>query len=81
MKYNFNDKYKISGVVKPGTNINTLIASAKSDIEELTYKDVTIFWGGANDVSNKNSQEQLKHIVNFIQTNRHTNIILVTVPY
>jgi hypothetical protein len=36
MKYNLSDKYKTSGVVKPGANINTLIASVKNDTEELT---------------------------------------------
>jgi hypothetical protein len=38
-----------------------------------------VFTGGTNHVSNNNSQAGLKHIVNFVQTNRHTNIILVRV--
>jgi hypothetical protein len=50
----------------------------KTDISESTDKDITVFRGGANDVSNNNIQEGLKH---FVQTHRHTNIILVSVPH
>jgi hypothetical protein len=57
-----------SGVVKPGVNTNTLSVSGKSEIRELTNKDIIAFWGGANDVSTNNTQKGLKHIVNFIQT-------------
>jgi hypothetical protein len=80
MKQNLSDRYKTSGVVKPGATTKTLIVSGKSEIRELTDKDIIVFWGGANDVSTNNTQEGLKHIVNFIQTNKHANIILVSVP-
>jgi hypothetical protein len=40
----------------------------KTDIGESTNKAITVFWGGANDVSNNNAQEGSKHIVNFVQT-------------
>jgi hypothetical protein len=76
MKHNLSDRYKTSGVVKPGANITMLVVSVKTDISKSA-----VFWGGANDVSNNNIQEGLKHIVNFVQTNRHTNIIVVSVPY
>jgi hypothetical protein len=35
-------------------------------ISESTDKDIAIFGGGANDVSNNNVQEGLKYIVNFV---------------
>jgi hypothetical protein len=47
--------------VKPGACVETLIALATDDIEYLTNKDVTVFWGGTNDVSKNNSQGGLKH--------------------
>jgi hypothetical protein len=40
----------------------------KTDISESTDKDITVFWGGANDASNNNAQEGLKYIVNVVQT-------------
>jgi hypothetical protein len=44
----------------------------------LSKSNVLIFCGGANDVG-KNSTKAL-HVMDFIKTNNHTNIILVTVP-
>jgi hypothetical protein len=43
MKHNHKDSYKTSGSVKPGTCIDTLIASAMGDIEYLTNKDIIVF--------------------------------------
>ena len=39
-----------------------------------------VFCGGANDVGKNNSTKALHHIIDFIKTNNHTNIILVTLP-
>jgi hypothetical protein len=75
MKRNLKDSYKISGFVKSGACIDTLIASAMDDIEYLTNKDIIVFWGGTNDVSKNNSQGGLKHIIHFVESNSHTNII------
>jgi len=41
--------------------------------------DVLIFCGGTNNVGKKNSTKALQHSMDFIKTNNHTNIILVTV--
>jgi hypothetical protein len=81
VKHNLSERYKTSCVMKPGATTNTLIVSGKSEVKELTDKDINVFWGGANDVSTNNTQEGLKHIVNFTQMNKHTNIILVSVPH
>jgi len=67
--------------VRPGANIDTLTSSTTEDIKHLTNKDIIAFWGGTNDVSKNNSQEGLKHIVNIVKMNSHTNIILMSVPH
>jgi hypothetical protein len=51
-----------------------------AEINLLTKNDLFIFWGGSNDMSKNNSQEGLKHLVNFMQSNNHTNIFLMCVP-
>ena len=51
------------------------------DITNLTKNDVLIFCGGANDVAKNNSKMAMRHIRNFIKSNNHTNIILVSVPH
>jgi hypothetical protein len=51
------------------------------DIKHLTNSDTIVFIGGTNDVSKNNSQDGLKHIINFVNVNSHTNIILMGVPH
>jgi len=80
VKNNLDDNYSVCGFVKPGVNITTQISSMAADINLLTKSDSIIFWASSNDVSKNNSQEGLKHLVNFVQTNDHTNIFLICVP-
>ena len=69
-----------NGFVKPGINIATQTSSKIADISLLTKNYLIIFWGGSNYVSKNNSQEGLRHLVCFVQSNNHTNIILMCVP-
>jgi len=69
----------VCGFIKPGVNIATQISSMTVDVKLLTKSDLIIFWGGSNDVNKNNSQEGLKHLVNFVQSNNHTNISLMCV--
>ena len=80
MKNNLDDNYSVCGFVKPGINIATQTSSKIADINLLTKNDLIIFWGGSNDVSKNNTQEGLKHLVHFVQSSNHTNIILMCVP-
>ena len=80
VKNNLDDKYSVCGFVKPGVNIATKISSKIADINLLTKNDLIIFWGGSNDMSKNNSQEGLKHLVHFVQSNNHNNVILMCVP-
>ena len=63
VKNNLDDNYSSCGFVKPRVNIATHISSMTADINLLTKNDLTILWGGLNDVSKNNSQEGLKHLV------------------
>jgi hypothetical protein len=67
--------------VKLDAGTDILVNSANSDIMSLFKSDVLIFCGGANNVGKNNSSKALHHIMDFIKTNKHTNIILVTVPH
>ena len=75
-----DDSYSVCGFVKPGVNIATQISSMTVDINLLTKNDLIIFWCGSNDVSKNNSHKGLKHLVNFVQSNIHVNIVLMCVP-
>jgi hypothetical protein len=80
VKHSLRDSFKVYGIVKPGTCVESLTTSLKYDIEQLTNSDAVIFWGGSNDVSKNNSRHGLRHVVDFVSANSHTNIILVSVP-
>jgi hypothetical protein len=75
MKNNLDHNYSVCGFVKPGLNIATQISSMAADINLVTKNDLIIFWGGSNDVSKNNTQADPKHLVNFVQSNNHTNIL------
>jgi hypothetical protein len=80
VKNNLDDNYNVCGFVQPGVNIATQISSMTVDINLLTKNDLIIFWGGSNYVSKNISKEGLKHLVNFVRSNNHTNIFLMCVP-
>jgi hypothetical protein len=80
VKAEIKDKYDVQGLVKPGARAGTLANTANSDITNLTKNDVVIFCGGANNFAKNNSKMALRHIRNYIKSNNHTNIILVSVP-
>jgi hypothetical protein len=52
----------------------------KGGMENLTDNDVLVFWGGTNDAQN-NCHDGLRHVVNFVKSSSHTNIILMCVPH
>jgi Ca2+-binding RTX toxin-like protein len=66
--------------VKPGAGTVILMNSTNSDIMSLLRSDALIFCGGGNDVGRNNSTKALLHIMDFIKTNNHTNMISVIVP-
>jgi hypothetical protein len=76
LKNKLNNVCHVMGIVKSESVINTLIATAKSNMEKLTATDVIVFWGGTTDVSHNNSHEGLKHLINFVQSNSHTYTII-----
>jgi hypothetical protein len=47
----------------------------------MNCTDATVLWGGTNDVSLDNSHDGLKHVINFVQSNSHANIIILCVPH
>jgi hypothetical protein len=71
----------VIGFVKPGSDNGTLTSSVKGTFEKLAKNNVIVFWGGTNDISKNNTIEGLKHVLNFVTNNKHTNIILTSAPH
>jgi hypothetical protein len=53
---------------------------AKEEISQLSHEDVIVIYSGSNDYKLNEFSLTLHNIKNFIQTNKHTNIILINVP-
>jgi len=66
--------------VKSDCELNNLLESAKSVTGSLTHKDVIFICGGSNDFNFDKDGSVIDHIVEFIKTNNHTNIVLANVP-
>jgi hypothetical protein len=67
--------------INPGTGLNTIITSAKRDIQQLPKQDVVVVWGGTKDVGKNETKQGINWIERFVETNNHTNIILMEVPH
>jgi hypothetical protein len=53
----------------------------KINMDTSTAADAVVFWGGTDDGSHNNSHDGLKHLINFVQFNSHTNIVIMCVPH
>ena len=71
----------VSGFVKLDACTGTVTATADSDVTHLKKKGILIFWGDSNDVGKNNSQNCFSHLVNFMNKNRHINIISLCAPH
>jgi hypothetical protein len=81
VKDSLNENFEFSGFVKPSASTDALTITTKIEIENLTDRDVLIFWGGSNDVIRKNCNNGLKQILNLVKNNSHTNILLLSLPH
>jgi hypothetical protein len=54
--------------------------SVKNDTGRLSSDDVLLVCSSTNHLEIGNSKGAIKHIINFVKRNYHTNIILLSVP-
>jgi hypothetical protein len=74
-------RFDVCGVVKPGSNTESLMETAKGEVGKLTMNNFLIFCSGTNDMERNHSRNAFNNITNFIKSANHTNIILISVPY
>jgi hypothetical protein len=80
VELSLGNKFGIYSMVKPGCELNTLIESAKSASRSLTHNYVIFICGGSNDFNFDKDESIIDHMMEFIKTNNHTNIVLANVP-
>jgi len=81
IRHNLEQEYEIQGNVKPGANLQTIVNTPTESFEKLTNKDVVVVWGGTRDVRQNESEKGLRQIRNLVENVKHTNIIVMSVPY
>jgi hypothetical protein len=76
VELSLSNKFDIYSMVKPGCELNTLLESANSVLGSLTQRDIILICGGSNDLNFETGESIIDHIMEFIKTNNHTNIVL-----
>ena len=67
--------------MKPGAVTGVLVNSSTSDIVDLTKNDVKFSWVVRMMLQKNDSKTAVRHIRNFINSNSHTNIVIVNVSH
>ena len=75
------DTYEVIGYVSPNTGLEVITDSAKEEFEQLTQNDIVIVCGGTNNISKNESNKGLRHVTQFVQNKRNTNVILMNAPH
>ena len=75
------NSFDVYGVVKPGSDTNELLNSAKDSIELLNHDDMLVFCYGSNDLDQEmNYSCTFQNIKKFMMENNHTNILVINLP-
>jgi lysophospholipase L1-like esterase len=75
------ETYEVLGIVCPGAGVNFISTYTVNEIQQLTDNDVVIVWGGSNDVAKNETNCGIDKIQRFVESTKHTNIILLEVPH
>jgi lysophospholipase L1-like esterase len=67
--------------VKPGANLEGIVASPTSTTKKNKKKDVVIIWGGTRDIGRNELKKPLQQIRNFVQNHNQTNVIVMSAPH
>lgn len=69
-----------TGYVSPGANLQHLMKTVKTEIDNLTKKDVLVIWGGANNIAKNETNKGLIHLFKLLNLCTNTNVITVDAP-
>ena len=76
-----HNSYELLSIVKSGSTSSELKETVKGEINLLSHDDVIVICSGTNDYEVNEFSMTLHNITNFIKSNIHANIILISVPY
>jgi len=76
----FGKTVTATGYVSPGSNLQHLTKIVKTEINNLTKKDVLVIWGGANNIAKNETNKGLIHLFKLLDLCTNTNVITVGAP-
>jgi hypothetical protein len=77
---NLGPDFAVTGFVKSGASIKQILTSAE-DLLNSHNDDFVVIWGGAHDISKNYTREVVKSVYNFVESNKNTNVILISSPH
>jgi hypothetical protein len=80
VELSLNSKCSTYSLVKPGSDLKSLLDSANSTVGVLTPNDVIVICGGSNDLNHNNVRPAINCIRDFLDRHNQTNVIIANVP-
>ena len=80
LKHNLDKKFDVQGVVKPCSDLFSILNIGINEMTEFTTKDVIVVWGGTRDVSRNETMVGLSHIRKFVEKYNNTNVLVMELP-
>ena len=68
VKLNLDECFEVQGFVNPGTGVNSITTSAKTDIQHPSKWDVVAVWGDSKDVGKNETKKGMNCIQKFVKT-------------
>ena len=81
VELSLSDKFGIHSMVKPGCELIPFLNQQIVFLGSLTQRDTILICGGSNDFNIDKGESIIVHIMEFIKTINHTNIVLANVPF
>ena len=68
------------GVTKPNATNEVITSPLHFPIDNLTKRDLIIFYGGTKDVGSNESAKGIRSLIDFAQRTRNTNVLMLGIP-
>ena len=81
IRNHLNIPFIVSGITKPNADTKSITSTSHFAAENLTEKDLLIFYGGTRDISRNETSIRLKALKAFAHRTIHTNVLLLEAPH
>lgn len=81
LQHQLRQNYVVQGIVKPGAILTEIVNMPITETSNLTKKDVCVIWGGTHDIGKKEIQKGLGALREFMNSHKHTKVIIITAPH